>query len=65
MKCRIVCQTDLDYVAGKERCKDLIRAAEHDRFVSAIQPRQPVQGTNLGRWVAGLVSWKGKQPRTT
>ena len=65
MKCRILCQTDLDYVAGKERCKDLIRAAEHDRFVSTIQARQPARSTTVGRWVAGLVSRKGKQPRTT
>jgi hypothetical protein len=40
MNYRVMFQTDIDYLARKERAKDLLREAEHERLIQTIQLKQ-------------------------
>ena len=53
MKYPIMCQTDIDYLAHKERCKDLLREAEHERLIQAIRAKQP----GNQRWHRRVTNW--------
>lgn len=53
MKYPIMCQTDIDYLVHKERCKDLLREAEHERLIHTIRARQP----GNQRWHRRVANW--------
>lgn len=48
MDSRFICKSDIDYLARKERSKDLLREVERDRLIQAIRLRQPVKGSRIG-----------------
>jgi hypothetical protein len=48
-----MCQTDVDYLARKERCKDLLREAEHERLIQTIRAKQP----GSQRWHWRVANW--------
>ena len=41
MNHRDMCQTDIDYLARKERTKDLLREGERERLIQTIRLKQP------------------------
>jgi hypothetical protein len=53
MKYPIMCQTDIDYLARKERYKDLLREAEHERLIQSIRAKQP----GNQRWHRRVAIW--------
>jgi hypothetical protein len=52
----IMGQTDVDYLARKERTKDLLRAAERERLIQTTRPKQPTLRSSIGRWLAELAA---------
>jgi hypothetical protein len=51
-----MCQTDVDYLARKERTKDLLRAAERERLTESILLKQAGLRSSIGRWLAELAA---------
>jgi hypothetical protein len=62
MKYRVVCQTDIDYLARKERYKDLLREAESNRLIQTIQPKQPVLRSRAAKWLTELGARRPRRP---
>ena len=60
MKYRIMCQTDVDYLARKERARDLLREAERERLVQTTRSEQAALLSRLGTWLAQLAT---RRPR--
>ncbi len=52
MNYRIMCQTDVDYLARKERTKDLLRAAERERLIQTVRLKRPTLWSSVGKWLA-------------
>lgn len=63
MKYPIMCQTDIDYLARKERYKDLLREAECNRLFQTIRPNQSVLRSRVGKWLAELGVRRPRRPR--
>jgi hypothetical protein len=56
MNYRVTCQTDVDFLARKERCKDLLRDVEHARLIQTARLKQPALVSNLGKWLRRIAS---------
>jgi hypothetical protein len=56
MNYRVTCQTDVDFLARKERCKDMLRDVERERLIRTAQLKQPALGSSFGRWIRRIAS---------
>ena len=61
MNYRVTCQTDLDYLARKERCKDMLRDVEHERLIRTAQLEHAAWVSHLGTWIRKIVTGRHGQ----
>jgi len=59
-----MCQLDIDYLARKERCKDLLREAEREQLMQTMRPKQPVLRNRVGKWLAELEARRPRRPHS-
>jgi len=56
MNYRVTCQTDVDFLARKERCKDMLRDVERERLIRTARLKHPALMSNLGKWIRQIVA---------
>ncbi len=51
MNYHVIRQTDADYLARKERAKDLLPEAKRERLIQTFRFKQPVMQSRIGKWL--------------